>query len=198
MGLLGKKLPPEIVKNIHLLVLDNKWHELFINKKTTRMKSLELKLNDLLKKQGKYNTEHKEYSLLKKKLLDDILQGMTDTNSKDLSMEKNKRYIDEINHKLEKMEKELAEIPHDLNALNAKLLMASMEAFYQRILKRKRILKGMDEKIEKKRKELTEMVGLYTESKEEYEKLYGYMHDLVGPEVIEEYDSYYFKGDKND
>ena len=48
-------------KRIPVLTLDSKWHQLFTQAKPDRrIRRLEEKLNDLLKRQGKANTEVKE------------------------------------------------------------------------------------------------------------------------------------------
>ena len=61
-ALAGRKIP--------ILTLDSKWHRLFSQTRPDkRLKRLEEKLNDLLKKQGKANTDMKDIKRLKKKLM---------------------------------------------------------------------------------------------------------------------------------
>ena len=61
-------------KKIPLLTLDNKWHMLFGTAETTlTIKRLEEQLNNLLKKQGRLNTETKDIRRLKKRLMDEIV-----------------------------------------------------------------------------------------------------------------------------
>lgn len=73
-ALAGAKLP--------ILTLDNKWHKLFDQLGTDkRVKKLEDKLNDLLKKQGKANTEIKEIKRLKKKLMQDIMENAQESSA---------------------------------------------------------------------------------------------------------------------
>ena len=56
-------------KKIPILTLDNKWYKLFDNLQgDARMSAAVQKLNDLLKRQGKVNTEIKDIKKLKKKL----------------------------------------------------------------------------------------------------------------------------------
>ena len=57
-ALAGRKIP--------ILTLDGKWHQLFNQTQPDkRIKRLEEKLNDLLKRQGKANTEIKDIKRLK-------------------------------------------------------------------------------------------------------------------------------------
>ena len=72
-ALLGKKLP--------ILTLDNKWHRLFTQaEQNSEINKLSEKLNELLMRQGKLNTESKELRAIKKKLLDEIVNSQADMN----------------------------------------------------------------------------------------------------------------------
>ena len=57
-------------REIPVLTLDNKWHKLFAQSKPDKtITHLQTELNDLIKRQGKANTERKEIRKLKKKLI---------------------------------------------------------------------------------------------------------------------------------
>ena len=61
-------------KNIPILTLDTKWHQLFTRiEKSMQIINLETELNEMLRRQGKLNNELKEIKVLKKKLMDDIM-----------------------------------------------------------------------------------------------------------------------------
>ncbi|MBN2221212.1 MAG: hypothetical protein JW708_03330 [Vallitaleaceae bacterium] len=188
----------EIDKDVHLLVLDNKWHELFRGKKPPRIVMLENKINRMLMDQGKYNTEMKEYQQLKKKMMTDIMNNMDGASTEALKiMDKNRKYIDEINKKLEHHEKMLTELPSQISEYNKELVKATMSCFYKELQEvRKKSVKLDEEFLELKNK-IKEMVVKKNETKEEYQKLYGYIHDVVGIQIIEQYDRYY-NGEKND
>lgn len=57
-------------KRIPLLILDQKWHQLFLDNKPKEIERLEQKLNKQLATQGKLNQELKDMKVLKKKLID--------------------------------------------------------------------------------------------------------------------------------
>ena len=88
-------------KKIPILTLDNTWHRLFTQTDPTKeIKDLEEELNDLLKKQGKLNSETKEIRSLKKRLMDEIVEQMNELgggeNKKiEKKLEENKRLIEE-------------------------------------------------------------------------------------------------------
>ena len=77
-ALVGKKIP--------ILTLDNQWHKLFTQTgENDEIQTLEDKLNEVLKRQGKLNTEIKTLSVYKKKVLQEIVSIMElpDGNSKE-------------------------------------------------------------------------------------------------------------------
>lgn len=193
----------KIMKQIHPLTLDQRWHSLFGKHKTLKMKELENKLNALLKSQGQSTNDYKEYSQLKKKLLSDIIGDMPDAfeSTKETTIQnmgKNKKYIDDINQKLNKLENKLVKLPKEIEVVNTDLLEVSMALCYQRIARHKSAINEMESKINGLREELTELMVKKNEGKEEYELLYSYMHDLVGPEIIEQYDKLYLGGKVSD
>lgn len=204
MGIkLGKYAKVKIYKETHPLTIDQRWHELLANRKTNKIKMLENKLNSLLKEQGQSNNEYKEYTLLKKKLMSDIITDMTDAfdEKKEKTVDnmfKNKKYINTINQKLNKYEKRLSELPQEIQLINGELLEAGMALCYREMMKSKKVLDGIDSRIEKLRDQLKEIIILKNENKEQYDQLYAYMHDLVGSEVIEQFDKIYLGGDASD
>ena len=85
-ALVGKKIP--------ILTLDNQWHKLFTQTgDNDEIHDLEEKLNELLKRQGKLNTEVKSLSSYKKKLMQEIVSIMElpDSSAKEKKMSENKR-----------------------------------------------------------------------------------------------------------
>lgn len=183
----------------HPLTLDQRWHALFSNSKTRKMKSLEDELNKLLKTQGQYHNDFKEYSQLKRKIMTDILESMPEAFEEEKNpsldnMDKNKKYIEEINSKLDHIEEALINLPKEIDTVNGELLQLSMSLCYERMLKNKELLNDMDKRISILRDQLKELAVKKMESKEEYDKLYAYMHDMVGPNVIEQFDQVYLGG----
>ena len=105
-------------KRIPILTLDNNWHRLFTQTEPTpRIKELEEELNELLKTQGKFNTEQKDLKALKKKLMDEIVETMEEigdgkpSKKSEKKMEDNNVAIEDIKsledlHKLPFLSKE--------------------------------------------------------------------------------------------
>lgn len=127
-ALVGKHLP--------VLTLDNKWYKLLNKTGSVPLKETEDALNQLLKRQGKLNTESKDIRNLKKKLMKEIVPMVNEAdqqgeNSKlNKQIEEHKRLIEECNEKLEAYEDELKDLPREIERLNLQLMMFTMECCY--------------------------------------------------------------------
>ena len=97
-------------KHLPVLTLDNKWYRLLNKTGSVPLKETEDALNQLLKRQGKLNTESKDIRNLKKKLMKEIVPMVDEAeqqgeNSKlNKQIEDHKRLIEECNEKLEAYE----------------------------------------------------------------------------------------------
>ena len=188
-ALIGKKIP--------ILVLDNKWHKLFTQAEySSEIKGMEKEMNNLLKRQGKVNTESKEIKKLKKKLMDEIVvladeMGQHPTKKQEKDMADHKRLINDCNEKLEAYEEEMVELPRQINQLNNKMMLVTMEVCYKRIQQNTTELEAIEEWIGNIRRELKKKVIRKQEKEAMNRQLYSYMHDIFGADVIELFDMTY-------
>lgn len=188
-ALVGKKIP--------ILTLDNKWHRLFTQAEfTSELRGLEKKLNDLLKRQAKLTSETKEIKKLKKKLMDEVVllaneMGEHPTKKQDKNMADHKRLIEECNEKMDAYEEELVELPRQISQVNNQLMLITMEVCYKKLKNNTKELDEIDEWISEIRQELKKKVVRKKEKEAVINKLYAYMHDIFGPEVIELFDMQY-------
>jgi hypothetical protein len=193
-ALIGKKLP--------VLTLDNKWHKLFTQAETnSSIMKLEKELNELLKRQGKINTEVKEIHKLKAKLMDEIVtmmpeNGMTPDKKTAHKLEENKRLINECNEKLEAYQEELFDIPKDIDKVNYELMLQTMEVCYDKIHENTKEIDEIAQWINQIRIELKKNVIRKQEKEINNQMLYSYMHDIFGADVIEIFDMTYNPDDK--
>lgn len=186
----GKKIP--------ILVLDNKWHRLFTGAAVTaEIKNLEARLNELLKRQAKVNSESKDIRKIKKKLMDEIViiadSLLKDPDSKKLSkdMEEHKRLVEECNEKLDDYEEEMLELPREIDKTNKKLMTASMDICYKKIQENAKEINAIGDWITQVRRELKKKIIRKQEKEAENNNLYSYMHDIFGADVIELFDIKY-------
>ena len=182
----GKKIP--------ILTLDHKWHKLFTQTgDNEEIQELETVVNDLLKRQGKLNTEIKSLNIFKKKLMQEIMTIMEipDSPEKNKKMEENKRLIEESNEKIDLYHDELMELPGQIEEANLKLMIATMQVCYKKIKQNTQDIEDINKWIQDFRIQLKRKV-LQKQQKEIWnDELYSYMHDIFGPDVIEVFDLKY-------
>ena len=130
-------------KKIPVLILDSKWHQLF--KKagiTPEIEKLEKELTELLKKQGRINTEIKNIKKLKGELMNNIVSSMDGSDDKsEKKVSDSKRLINESNEKMDALEDELLELPRQIDSVNKELMLQTMALCYvmsRRLRSRKR------------------------------------------------------------
>ena len=188
-ALVGKKIP--------ILTLDNKWHKLFTQSEfTPELKGMEKNLNDMLKRQAKLNTESKELKKLKKKLMDEVViladaMGEHPTKKQDKELAEHRRLREECNEKMDAYEEELVELPRQINQLNNQLMLITMDVCYRKLQQNTKELSEIEEWISGIRRELKKKVVRKQEKEAVINRLYAYMHDIFGAEVIELFDMQY-------
>ncbi len=189
LALTGKKIP--------VLTLDNKWYKLFPNlNECPQIMKLARSLNDLLKKQGKLNTETKDIKNLKKRLMQEIVPMVDELGQKpDASLEKkiddNKRLIEECNEKLDAYQDELMELPAQIEEKNHELMLATMHYCYERMQSNTEEIVEIAKWVADIREELKNNL-VHKQEMELYNKqMYSYMHDIFGAGVIELFDMKY-------
>lgn len=178
----GKKLP--------VLTLDNKWHRLFTQvDSNSEIRYYENELNELLKKQGKINTETKELRKLKNKLMESIMvSSMEDGDSNEKVVEENKRLVDDCNEKMAALQDEMLDLPAQISVANKELMIRTMEVCYDDIKESTKEIDEISEWIDEIRIELKKKVIRKQEKQKRLQDLYSYMHDVFGPNVIEIFD----------
>ncbi len=193
-ALIGRKIP--------ILTLDNKWHKLFTQAEySSEIKSTEKELNELIRRQGKVNTESKDIKKLKKKLMDEVViladeMGEHPTKKQDKDMTDHKRLINECNEKLDAYEEEMVELPRQINQLNNKLMVITMEVCYKKLKENTKELEEIEQWISEIRRELKKKVVRKQEKEAMIHRLYAYMHDIFGADVIELFDMKYDPDEK--
>lgn len=186
-------------KKIPILTLDNKWHKLFTQKKPNKqILKLEEELNELLKLQGKANQDIKNIKKLKKKLMTEIVENAdsasncNDKKAQD-KQDENKRLINECNEKIEECEDILLDLPAQIDEVNKKLMLLTMEICYETLKKNKKEIDETTEWITRIRMELKERLIQKQEQEYMNQELYSYMHDIFGADVIDMFDVQYLK-----
>ena len=178
----GKKLP--------IVTIDHKWHQLFTRvDKTRAVSDREQQLNDLLRKQGKCNTELKSVRKIKKNLMDEIV-ALMDKNDPEtnLKIEENKRLINECNDKIKEYQEELVDLPIKIEEVNAELMIETMKICYENMRLNEHHINSIGKWIADIRVELKKNVVRKQEMEIANQEIYSFMHDIFGADVIDIFD----------
>ena len=186
-------------KRIPVLTLDSKWHQLFTQAKPDRrIRRLEEKMNDLLKRQGKANTEVKEIRKLKKRLMQEIVENAQEASVENdgkaqKKAEDNKRLIGDCNKKIDAYEDELLSLPREIDEVNMDLMLATMDVCYDRLKANEAEITEIARWAAQVKEELKEKLVRKQEMESMNQGLYSYMHDIFGADVIDIFDMKYKK-----
>ena len=187
-ALRGKKIP--------ILTLDNKWYKLLDDETRGKLSGTEEQLNQLLMRQGKLNTETKEIKRLKKKLMNEIVamadeaeQGNRDEVTK--KIEQHKKLVEECNQRLESYQDELLELPRQIEQLNFQLMEATMECSYHTMKENSSEIENISSWVTEIRIELKKRLIKKQEMEQQNHRIYSYMHDVFGADVVDVFDMQY-------
>lgn len=183
-------------KRIPVLTLDNRWYMLLTPEARKQVSALERQLNSLLKRQGKLNTETKDIRKLKKQLMSEIMPLVDNAEQNpnpllDKKIEQNKKLLEECNEKLESYQDELLELPHQIDEVNVRLMLITMDCCYETMRDSTKEIRDISEWVAQTRVELKKKLIKKQEMEQRNHAIYSYMHDLFGAEVIDMFDMKY-------
>ncbi|HIW80509.1 MAG TPA: hypothetical protein H9742_03110 [Candidatus Acetatifactor stercoripullorum] len=184
-ALQGKKIP--------ILTLDNKWYRLLDETGRTAAGELTEHLNELLRRQGKLNTESKEIRKLKKKLMSEIVPMVNEAEQSqnaalEQKIEDNKRLIAECNEKLEKYQDEMLELPGEIDRVNFQLMLFTMECCYRTMKENQGAIQEITDWVTQVRIDLKKNLIRRQEMEQQNQEIYSYMHDVFGADVVDLFD----------
>lgn len=183
----GKKIP--------LLILDQKWHQLFLeDDKPKEIERLEQKLNKQLAMQGRFNQELKDLKVLKTKLMKNIVVNMDEIGEhgqETKKLQEDRRLITEINDKMEDEERQLGKLQEEMEEDNLLLMVETMEYCYRIMNSNESERERLIVKIAQMRTELKTKIYRREAIEEQNRGMYAYLHDIFGPQVLETFDLKY-------
>lgn len=194
MGRVEDKYRPALAgKKVPIVTLDHKWHQLFTRlEKSHLITEKEKELNDLLRRQGKCNTETKSIKKIKKKLMDEIVSLMEKQDAASIKKtEDNKRLINECNEKIEQYQDELLDLPKQINEVNIDLMAETMRICYENMHSNEQYISEISKWIAEVRVELKKNVVRKQEMEVANQEIYSFMHDIFGSDVIDLFDMKY-------
>ena len=183
-------------KRIAPLTLDNKWHQLFDGGEIpAAIQGKADELNSLLREQGNINNEMKKVKGLKKKLLDELVTLAEDASKGDKSavakVEENKRLVEDCNAHIDDYQDKLLDYPRMIDSVNKELMILTMENCYERLQANGREIDEISKWIDDFRVELKKNIIRKQDKELANHRLYSYMHDIFGTDVIDIFDMEY-------
>ena len=175
---------------IPILTLDERWYHLITEKnKTDEIRFWEKKVNDLLKKQGQTNNDIKEVKKIKAQLIQDVVENMEDDDDKTMKkMSQNQKLIQEAKDKIAQLEDESMDIPRELAQANHQLILETIKVCYNRMNSNKEDVEVLEKWINATRLKLKKNLLSKQDKEDVNTQIYGYMHDILGAEMMEELD----------
>lgn len=179
-------------RDIPILTLDERYNIVMPEKdKTPKIRKLEEKVNFILKKQGKNTNDIRELKKIKQKLMQKVVDNMDGDANDELHlarMNKAQQLIQESKDKLSSLEDESREIPRELREANLELLMEFIQLNYGRLNANREDISILERWIADTRVELKKRLLIKQEKELKNNNIYTYMHDLLGPDLIEMFD----------
>lgn len=179
----GVKLP--------VLTLDERWMTLFQEMQSDAgVKKIIKRLNELIKEQGGVVNKIKEMKVLKKRLMNNIVENMSDTSDdrRSKKQDANHRLILDINEKMDNSKDRLMDLPYEIMEANRELFFESVIYGYRTISDNQARSKQLEEDIERLKTELAAKVKEKNKIDRENNAMYSFMHDMVGGELLEKFD----------
>lgn len=175
-----------VFMNIPILTLDERWYHLVNDKiKTDEITYWEKQVNELLKKQGRINTDIKDIKKLKKQLINDVVENMEgddDSKSRQKLMNQNQRLIQESKDKIAALEDELMELPRELARANERLLTETLKVCYDKMNSNSEDIEVLNKWIDATRVKLKKNILIKQDKETVNQNMYSLIHDIIGPE----------------
>ena len=175
-----------VFTNIPILTLDERWYRLVNDKiKTDEIAYWEKQVNELLKKQGRLNTDIKDIKKLKKQLINDVVENMEsddDSRARQKLMNQNQRLIQESKDKIANLEDELMELPRERARANEKLLTETLKVCYGKMNSNTEDIEVLTKWIDATRVKLKKNILIKQDKETSNESMYSLIHDIIGPE----------------
>ncbi len=172
---------------VPILILDQRWHELFpVGRKPANIVTLEEQLANLMKEQGKLVNEVKDLKRAKKKLMDEIVTNMNHLSEK--KSKQNQKLIKEMNERIELDSQKVMDLPRQIKDANERLLVEGVQLCYHHLHGSSDTIDALAEEIKRLGESLDQKLQEKENLENEQNRVYSYMHDLLGPEIVELFD----------
>ncbi|MDF2839642.1 MAG: hypothetical protein K0Q99_413 [Clostridia bacterium] len=194
------KFEDNIIKKnkIPILIYNPEWMQLFVNFNSKSLKKAVTALEELLSQEKSYEAEQKELERRKKVLMNKILYISKEINEDNNAeaipkMQETQKELLQINERLPILIEELEILPGKINDQNTVVLKETINRAYELIKYNKDEAEKCQEEVNRIRQRLGDLIKNKVEAEERVNKLYSFVHGMVGANEMEKLDSSYLK-----
>ena len=187
-------------KRVPVLTLDSKWYRLLDELGRKAVREDENRLNELLRAQGKINSQIKDLKKVKKKLMDEIVPMVDEAELRpelEQQIAKNKELIEHCNQKMDDLKDSLLDYPAEIQRVNHELMLETMAYCYESIQENTTGIEEIEKWVTDIRIELKKRLIRKQEMEQKNHEIYSYMQDIFGAEVLDLFDMTYNPQEKH-
>ena len=187
-------------KRVPVLTLDSKWYRLLDELGRKAVREDENRLNELLRAQGKINSQIKDLKKVKKKLMDEIVPMVDEAELRpelEQQIAKNKELIEQCNQKMDELKDSLLDYPAEIQRVNHELMLETMAYCYESIQENTAGIEEIEKWVTDIRIELKKRLIRKQEMEQKNHEIYSYMQDIFGAEVLDLFDMTYNPQEKH-
>ena len=178
---------------IPILIYTPEWIQLFSNFKSRSMQKSIAKLEELLAKEKNLEQELKELEKRKKISMNKILHLSNELNENNNEaflepLKESQKEILHINQRIPLILEELEALPSAIDQENAILLKETVKRTYELINESKQEADEMQQDISRIREALMELIQKKVDMDERVNRLYSYLHGIVGVDEMDKLD----------
>ncbi len=194
------KFEDNIIKRnkIPILIYTPDWIQLFLNYGSKHLKKAVESLEALLAREKECESEQKDLERRKKVLMNKILYISKEINEDNNleaipKMEEAQNELLEINEKIPMLIEELENLPFLINQQNTIVLKETIKRAYELIEEHKKESENCQTEINQIRLRLGELIKTKVDMDERVNRLYSFIHGMVGADEMEKLDDSYLK-----
>lgn len=178
---------------IPILIYVPEWIQLFSANRSRSMQKIITGLEELIARDKECDSELRNLEKRKKTVMNKILylsKDINENNDKEAlpKMEQAEKEILEINTKMQKLMEELENMPSQINDMNTRLLKETIKKAYELIKESRSDAERSQEQINDFRQKLSELIQSKVDAEERLNKLYSFIHGMIGAAEMESLD----------
>lgn len=178
---------------IPILIYVPEWIQLFSGNKSRSMQKIITALEELIERKKECDSELNRLEKRKKTVMNKILYLSKDINENNdktalSKMAEAEKEIIEINKKVPKLLEEMESIPDRINDMNTRLLKETIKRVYELINESRSESEKCQEQVNEIRHKLAELIQKKVDMDERVNKLYSFVHGMIGADEMESLD----------